>query len=80
MVHRYELTIVAYDDGSPQRSSTASVIIPLLNANKFAPQYDGIAIINVDSNKNINELIGALNAYDLDGDDVSYYILNESGK
>jgi hypothetical protein len=60
--------------------STALVIIPLINANMNAPKFDGTKIINVDSNKNVNELIGVLNAYDLDGDDVSYFILNDSGK
>ena len=70
--HRYVVEMTAYDRGTPQRSSKALVIVPLLNYNVNAPQYTAPVIISAATTHLKGELLGILNAWDIDGDKVQY--------
>lgn len=72
--HRYEVTVTACDQGIPKRCTDALVTVPLKNYNMNAPDYTKPVVIHVAINHAVNEKIGILNAFDIDGDFVSYQL------
>jgi hypothetical protein len=77
--HRYvvELTVFdsTFDSNStvvPIRNSTALVFVPLTNYNVNPPNYSSPAILVVAITFEPNRLVGILNAWDLDGDKVTF--------
>jgi hypothetical protein len=66
--------MTATDNGVPALSTTALVFVPLVNYNVNAPKYTGPVVIDVAINFNykIYPFFAILNAYDIDGDQVTY--------
>ena len=64
--------ITACDNGKPNRCSTALVFVPLQNANCNAPQYTAPVIILAAITLQKSTQLGILNAWDIDGDKVTY--------
>lgn len=70
--HRYVVELTVYDLGVPQRSSKALVYVPLVNYNCNPPFFTAPVIIAVAITFPSNNQIGILNAWDVDGDAVSF--------
>ena len=64
----YHLKVVCFDNGSPSRSSVASVVIEVLSDNEFAPildiSSDGLFVITEDSQ--VGQIIATIPATDRD--------------
>jgi hypothetical protein len=58
----------------PQRSGSALVIVPLQNFNVHAPQYTPPVTIAAAITLNSGSQLGILNAWDIDGDGVTYQL------
>ena len=71
-LHQYSILLTAADNGQPVRRSTAIVLVPLLNFNMNAPSYSAPYSIAAAINFKTNTEITILNAWDLDGDSVSF--------
>lgn len=72
--HRYVVQMTACDNGKPNRCSTALVFVPLQNANCHAPQYTAPVIILAAITLKKSAQLGILNAWDIDGDRVTYHM------
>lgn len=70
--HQYVVQLTVYDSGIPRRSSTAIVIVPIINCNCHAPSYTAPAVLVAAITFEPNRLLGILNAWDIDGDRVTY--------
>ena len=70
--HRYVIELTAYDSGVPQRSSKALVFVPLINCNVNPPSFTAPVILVAAITFPPNCQLGILNAWDLDGDVVSF--------
>lgn len=70
--HSYVVELTAFDNGVPTRNSTALVFVPLINYNCNPPNYHQPAILVVAITFEPNRLVGILNAWDLDGDRVTF--------
>ena len=64
--------VTACDNGKPNRCSTALVFVPLQNANCNPPQYTAPVIILAAITLQKSTQLGILNAWDIDGDKVTY--------
>ncbi len=72
--HRYVVAVTVYDSGTPVRSSTSLVIVPLLNYNVNPPQYTSPVTIAAAITLPVGSQLGILNAWDIDGDQVFYQL------
>lgn len=72
--HRYVVQVTVRDKGTPVRSSTALVIVPLINYNCNPPQYLSPVTIAAAITLKPGSQLGILNAWDIDGDSVSYQL------
>ena len=76
--HRYEVLLTACDKGKPKRCTNATVYIPLQNYNVNPPTYRSPVIIHVAINHPVGQRVAKLNAYDIDGDQVTYALSPQS--
>lgn len=60
------------DKGVPSRCSNALVVIPLVNANINPPSYTAPVVINAAITLKPGSFLGQLNAFDYDGDKITY--------
>ena len=72
LAHRHPHQLTSCDNGIPVRCSNALVMIPLINANINTPSYNGPVVINAAITLKPASFLGQLNAFDLDGDKVTY--------
>ena len=70
--HRYVVELTATDNGLPSRSSKALVFVPLINYNVNPPQYNSPVLIAAAITLSAGSQLGILNAWDVDGDQVSF--------
>ena len=72
----YELTVLAYDVGSPRHIVNKTIEINIENVNEHEPIFDtGIINVYVDENQLDGATVAQLRAYDLDNDELSYEVL-----
>lgn len=72
--HSYEFTVFATDKGSPPKSSSVLVRVPVTNVNDEAPEFTGTKLeIDLDENAVVGTVVAIIQAIDLDGDSVKYY-------
>jgi hypothetical protein len=70
--HRYVVEVTAYDSGVPQRSSKALFFVPLINYNVNPPSFTDPVILVAAITFPEGQQLGILNAWDIDGDVVSF--------
>lgn len=71
--HTYNLNVVATDNGTPARSGTASIRVSVTNVNDEDPVFmQAIEHVMVSEDALINTVVHVVQAYDPDGDDVTY--------
>ncbi|CAF0737580.1 unnamed protein product [Brachionus calyciflorus] len=70
--HRYVVEMTACDTGVPRRCGKALVFVPLMNYNVHAPSYTNPTILVAAVTFNIDQQLGILNSWDLDGDNVNF--------
>jgi hypothetical protein len=70
--HRYVVELTVYDTGVPQRFTKALVYVPLINYNCNPPSFTSPVILVVAITFPAGCQIGILNAWDTDGDSVSF--------
>ncbi|XP_061398166.1 cadherin-related tumor suppressor, partial [Musca vetustissima] len=65
-VSRYELSVVAVDQGMPQLSGSATVVINLLDKNDNPPKFTRLFSVNVTENAEIGSFVIQVTSMDLD--------------
>lgn len=70
--------MTATDNGVPARSGSAIFIVPLGNYNVNPPTYTAPVVVNAAINLPIGSFVSRLNAYDIDGDLVTYTLSTSS--
>jgi hypothetical protein len=76
--HIYVVELTATDTGVPSKSSKALVYIPVSNFNMNPPSFDSPVILTAATTLPVGSQIGILNAWDLDGDAVSFSLVRSS--
>lgn len=69
--HRYVVEMTVFDGGKPQRQGKALVYVPLINCNVHPPSFTPVTLV-VATTYDVNCQLGILNAWDVDGDSVSF--------
>ena len=71
--HTYNFTIVATDNGEPARSGSAVVRVTVTNVNDEDPKFaQRVEHVQVSEDAPRNTLVHVVQAYDPDGDDITY--------
>lgn len=70
--HTYNFTVIATDNGSPPRNGSATVRVGVTNVNDESPVFaQSIEHVQVSEDAR-NTMVHVVQAYDPDGDDVTY--------
>ena len=71
--HTYNFTVIATDNGEPARSGSAMVRVTVTNVNDEVPVFtQAIEHVQVSEDASTNTLVHVVQAYDPDGDDITY--------
>ena len=71
--HTYNFTIVATDNGEPARSGSAQVRVTVTNVNDEDPVFaQRVEHVQVSEDAPRSTLVHVVQAYDPDGDDITY--------
>ena len=77
--HTYNFTVVATDNGSPAHSGSAMIRVSVSNVNDEDPQFmQGVEHVQVSEDADPNTVVHVVQAYDPDGDRVSYSFTGNS--
>ncbi len=76
--HTYNFTVVATDNGSPPNNGSATVRVTVTNVNDEDPVFmQSIEHVQVSEDASTNTVVHVVQAYDPDGDDVTYSFVGE---
>ena len=76
--HTYNFTVVATDNGSPPNNGSATVRVTVTNVNDEDPVFmQSIEHVQVSEDASRNTVVHVVQAYDPDGDDVTYSFLGK---
>lgn len=71
--HSYNFTIVAVDNGTPAHRGSANVRVSVTNVNDEAPVFvQPVEHVLVSEDAALNTVVHVIQAYDPDGDDVTF--------
>ena len=77
--HTYNFTITATDNGTPARKGSAQVRVTVTNVNDEVPVFmQSIDHVQVSEDASLNTVVHVIQAFDPDGDDVTYSFRGES--
>ncbi len=76
--HTYNFTVIATDNGQPPNNGSATVRVTVTNVNDEDPVFmQPVEHVQVSEDATTNTVVHVVQAYDPDGDDVTYSFLGE---
>ena len=77
--HTYNFTVIATDNGTPANNGSANVRVTVTNVNDEDPVFSQhTEYVQVSEDAESDTMVHVIQAYDPDGDDVTYAFLGKS--
>ena len=71
--HTYNFTVIATDNGTPAQNGSAMVRVTVTNVNDEDPIFSqAVEHVQVSEDAPMNTMVHVVQAYDPDGDEVTY--------